>query len=218
MLLFVSFTKPSWLVVVFVKDLKADPEAQLPTLGDLRELRKDKNNAYTWFLSNFGAILCGRKTWKDYFSIKEVSAFMTPSDEALGLLIMHNSYHYWTGQHEDIVQRIWVPKKGKKYCQANPSNRPRYTHDKTQKRRLGGWSKEGIQLYNQLLKEVVEDRKINQSFETTFLQAFQATEADDSENPEDSYSQNTGLGIIADVDWSTDNETEEFQVTAQAAV
>ena len=92
----------------------------------------------------------------------------TVSDEAFALLLLENSYDRW----KDIFEkRGGIPQqhRGEKKRQCDSDIAPKYTnggirYSSTVQHKTKGWTKEGIQRYNELFQLVGEDRERHPKF------------------------------------------------------
>lgn len=102
------------------------------------------NYAYTMFVTSIVPVVVGRYEWKQKAHKVHYSTFVTPSDEAFGMLLVENNYEAWV----EIAQ---TGDKGDK--------KPKYTKHAMNSGRYGGWSTQGIRRYNELIRIVKEDRR-----------------------------------------------------------
>ena len=118
----------------------------VPQLGEILELRQEpeeddpnRNNAYKFFVDKILGCAVGKRSWgKDKKCFKTVTTGgVTVSDEAFALLIMENQWHV-------VFQAGGETKYTGKSGTAN--------------RRNSGWSKQGIERFNQLVRKVKENR------------------------------------------------------------
>jgi len=64
----------------------------------LANKRKDYEH-YAWFYDNVLSFIVGRNRWREQSASVCGAAMATPTDEALGLLILDNSWDYWIHKH-----------------------------------------------------------------------------------------------------------------------
>ncbi len=87
----------------------------------------------------------------------ESDYLVSPSDEAFLLVLWENCYKKWT----------YLDECRKTKEQPNPKD-PKmdtpYSSSKSGQKKFGGWTKEGIQKYDQYLKEIVQNRNTNSDF------------------------------------------------------
>lgn len=132
------------------------PHMTLPDLKDILQMRTrpttpndreedgtgEENTSITTFMFVVdylvGAVL-GKKAWNDNKFRDLLSKKFTPSDEAFLYVILMNSYDLWINAEGSRVGNGNLTKDGtnKKFC---------------------GWTREGIQLYNDLLQKVKLNR------------------------------------------------------------
>jgi hypothetical protein len=123
---------------------------------------------YMWFLSVFLKNTVIAKTWNKLHLRQPISKFVTPSTEAVVLLILENSYNRWLDEAEN-------PLKCKKelahalYTNAGISQRDGPATSK----KGGGWSDEGIHRFNELVSLIKTDRKNRYNFEMLLMKKMQ---------------------------------------------
>jgi len=126
----------------------------MPCWDDFRELH---NNEKAWCYLNFFfmPVVVGKCLWvSEIQQQSKVRSLTTPSDEAFCLVVLRNNWALWTWECEnpgvtmaykhDNAPTVMYTKKGMG-CRTN-------VH--------GGWSQEGISLYNKLVTELTEKRKL----------------------------------------------------------
>jgi hypothetical protein len=122
--------------------LKMRPSPMAPN-DDVNDDQDDNQNDITTFtfVAEYlvGAVL-GKKEWDRYKCLDRLSTKFTPSDEAYRYVILSNSYDLWRNAEGSRVGNGSLTKDGsnKKYC---------------------GWTREGIEMYNNFLKKVKENRQ-----------------------------------------------------------
>ena len=134
----------------------------------LRVANDEVNDNYVYFCENFVKTVVGaqryKRGWKNNLDFSEIA---TPSDEALTLLLLENSMYRWTTDDEE---------KG-------PAP-PRYTSagkNKEQKgvtKKYGGWTKGGIERFNDIVRKVREDRKVNGRRFDNYMKEAKSAEED----------------------------------------
>ena len=124
----------------------------LPKLEEILCLRRDPKVFYV-FCDNFLSWVCGRNLWKKRWTVETVSQIATVSDEAFALLLLENSWKKWTAEgrnEEDGEDENSVDTEG---------NQTRWTKNGRSAVMYKGWSREGIERFNELYSIVMEDRK-----------------------------------------------------------
>ena len=104
---------------------------------------------YTDFADRMIRAVHGKSQFGDKATKKEFGSLVSVSQEAFALLLYRNGYDNWVYMHNELVT-------------SDESTCPRYkyterTVDLTS--RNGGWSSEGMTLFNKLYKKVQEDRR-----------------------------------------------------------
>jgi hypothetical protein len=100
----------------------------------------DDKTAFTFVVEHLIPAVLGRKTWKQKMCTELVSTTFTPSDEAFLYVVLSNSYDLWKNANGSKIGTGTITKDGtnKKYC---------------------GWTREGIAIYNEMMKKVKVNRK-----------------------------------------------------------
>ena len=86
-----------------------------PTMEDLLKTRDDVGGAYTLFCDHFLQCVVRRRNWRAGIEDKEVQKVATVTDEALGLLLLENSWDKWVDM---AVNRIGKSNMDSKYTGA----------------------------------------------------------------------------------------------------
>jgi hypothetical protein len=96
--------------------------------------------AFTFVVEHLVGAIIGKKMWNKGKYKELVSEAFTASDEAFLYVILTNSYDMWKGANGSRVGAGTLTRDGtnKKYC---------------------GWTKQGIKMYNEMLKKVKENRE-----------------------------------------------------------
>jgi hypothetical protein len=141
-----------------------DERQHMPSVRNMMALRRGVggqiNVSYIFFCEKFLKHVVGVRTfnggWKNKATITDLA---TPSDEALGLLLLENSENRW-------IQEFEMEQRGEDECDsALPKTKYTSNGDKKAKRgftkKYGGWSNEGIDRFNELVGLVKLDRAVN---------------------------------------------------------
>jgi len=125
---------------------------------DVMELRKNKNLAYDKFCNVLLPSVVGRLKWKRYAHKKLLRQFVTPTDEALCLLLLENNWNRWkdiaSGKKEELASTKFTAEgKG------------------SQALEFKGWSDAGYERFNELCRKVIADRDSSEGeeFEKAYL-------------------------------------------------
>ena len=128
------------------------------------------NEDYVFFCKKFLPLVVGLNKFKSGWKKRTpISSLATASDEAFALLLLENSEIRWLSEHEFSLQKKTDENGVVVQNAEEEENLPRtkYTsagQNKQQKgftKRYGGWTRGGIDRYNQLFDMVVEDRSMN---------------------------------------------------------
>jgi hypothetical protein len=162
------------------------PKNALPPAKEMLELRMVPldddgesvtiNPAFLYFCFYFLKCVVGvhafNRCMKQQMKISDVA---TPSDEALALLLLENSERRWTTEY---LNQVAKEQANQEKPQAVPL--PKYTglgngkQDKGFTKKFGGWTQAGIQRYNEIFDDVVNDRKhFGKTFDEYFAQWYQ---------------------------------------------
>ncbi len=117
--------------------------------------------AYTLFCDEVLSLVVGRNEWKVTSMSKKISEFVTVSDEAFGLLLMENSWELWKqmGERARKGEDIGNAKRGSDDERGGLNTK--FTMNGGHVKKNQGWSKEGLQRFVALVKEVQDDRNTN---------------------------------------------------------
>jgi hypothetical protein len=118
-----------------------------PAKTETREARVIRNRAFTFLVEHvFGCVAGRKREWDALKSCTKVSdTNLTRSDEAFAVLLLENMWDQYVVPNGEDGKNPTQPKKGR-YTSAGSN------------RRHGGWSKEGIERFNDLAKLVARNR------------------------------------------------------------
>lgn len=140
-----------------------ESETVIP-LEDFLEKRKN-TDAMIYFCNAFLSCVVGKKLWNSSVSTMPMSRIASPSDEAFGYLIVENLYDAWKLQKEKENNPDYAERKTGGGLGEDGRRQPilgKYTKSKYKRAgKFGGWSREGLERFNELYLEVQEDRKDN---------------------------------------------------------
>ena len=126
-------------------------------MPDLERMLQGRNDpkAYSYYCHHFLSIVVGqRKYTRSLRQGAKLSEIATESDEAMGLLVLENSWDRWKwelGKTKEQIKELEREKKAKqvKYTQGQQGSA----------RKNGGWSIEGVHQFSALLKQFQKDRE-----------------------------------------------------------
>ena len=131
---------------------------------------RSRPEAYTVFLDRFVSLVVHKHKFRA--AVRQASGseeVCTASNEAIGLLLLENSWEPWMDivtrtKHKQTYkkQRVgsdWQCKKPTMYTGRNPSKEERNIRQGDR-----GWTRSGVQRFNDLLAQVQADRQANSSF------------------------------------------------------
>jgi hypothetical protein len=119
---------------------------KLPALQEILKMRPppdddgDDITTFTFVAEHLVGAVLGQKVWDEHKCRYQVSTKLTPSDEAYIYLVLSNSYDLWRNAEGTRVGTGKFTKNG-----TNKKN--------------GGWTREGIHLYNGFMRMVKENRE-----------------------------------------------------------
>jgi hypothetical protein len=122
---------------------------------------EERKKAYYYFVEHILECVAGKKEWKkDKFGTK-ISDAVSVSNEAFALLLLSNSW-------EVFEEHAMSKNEGR---QKETKTRPKYTGKMGGSRRFEGWTRDGIETYNTLCRQLVKDRAsvFGEQFEIEFL-------------------------------------------------
>ena len=194
------------------------------TIQELSKLRsaetEREKEAFQWFIGEFVESVTGQRTWGKLKYTQTVSQAkdlvtgklaVTVSDEALALLLFDNYSEKWFKQYDDLQN-----KRRNSDDQTSRNKVPRgtgkFTFRKNGQCEYGGWSKEGIERYNQFWYLVKQSRQLpeTESVERNVLQTLKQlcpeavkdpdVEKDNRKKPHREAGPNSMLGF-GGIDW-----------------
>lgn len=157
-------------------------------LDQIMSARRKNKEVYAWFLDNIVSFVVGCVTWKANTGSSAMSVVASVGDEAMGLLIVENSWEVWrercnlkgmetletlVAKKTMIVPIVEASPDATVVAAANYSRGdgrdkahrllvkavPLYTNQNSGSKESGGWSRAGILRFNVLATEVAEERK-----------------------------------------------------------
>jgi hypothetical protein len=142
------------------KDRKVDPPKPEELIGDTG-LRSDVAQ-YTEFSDRMKRAVYGKTRYSPSSSTTFFDDLISPSQEAFALLLYKNGYENWVWMHNHACltsdgSDATVGGEGE-----DEEGCPRYKYTKRAgdfTSRNGGWTRDGMNLYNELYKKVKEDRQ-----------------------------------------------------------
>lgn len=132
---------------------------ELPQLSEFQELRGN-GEVFKIFCDRILPCVVGKNNWKQRCSIEKVSEIASPSDEAIALLLMENSWRRWRDLYKND-------------CRTHGVETPTlYTSEAKVRGAYAGWSDQGKRRYNGLYRKVLEDRnsQVGKMMEEQYLE------------------------------------------------
>ena len=108
--------------------------------------------AYTYYVEHFLPIVIGKKNLPGcklkQLAQSRLDELATPTDEAFGLLALHNAWDCWNSLKEKNAKGEKIDKSKLKYSCGSGTYAKKYC----------GWNEEGMRKYTQLVQNVRNDR------------------------------------------------------------
>ena len=126
------------------------------------DYRKATSDEFNYFFTRIlSAINQMRTKFEDRKHKELISQIYSVSDEAFGLMIIHNEHHVWLEQEEMKTRGLkgHKIKKRKRYCNSSSGKKD-------------GWSKGGVSLFNDLCREVKKRREETKQMEEDIKLSF----------------------------------------------
>ncbi len=166
-------------------------DGRLPnSLDQLTGKKREDGKTMEVYLNYVLPCVVGKNQWNQQRHEKLVREFVTPSDEAFGYLILENIWDTWKGMsteecHAVLASRLTLNRRASGGGTKKETGREGKWTDPTKSkevssRRFRGWDPEGIRRFNELIKEVMDDRKTDtgEEFEKQFQQAWLKIESE----------------------------------------
>jgi hypothetical protein len=149
------------------------------------QLRKDEE-AFCYMIETFAPPILGKLFYKKMVSKKEISSFLTVSDEAFILLILKNNELVWPVHAK--IKACRKKNSGTNCKEKDVPPVPRYTNKRqtSGQSNRDGWSKMGLQQFSTYYKLVSDDRNttIGKNVEEVFMQSNRETGKGSSDGTE----------------------------------
>ena len=161
----------------------------MPNKEEILKLRSGDDKVMMRFCDSWLSCVVGKNDWKKRRTKEKISEIATPSDEAFALLVLENIWDAWmevpieewekskkkreedegeAEQTDDVSQDQRMGGRGSK--KGGKCRTGKYTKGYVSAGRYMGWTNEGLERYNQLLKQVKADREMDCQFEETYLE------------------------------------------------
>jgi hypothetical protein len=146
--------------------LSTQENGEMPSLAHFSALSTNES-AYLYFCTHFLKAVVGNAAWRLHALRQPLSAFVTISDEAFAMLTVENNYDRWC--------KMWE-KRNYKSCDV-PARWTNAGVSKAngQSKRFFGWKAEGYQRFNDLYRNIKEDRETRALFESKFQTELEAS-------------------------------------------
>jgi hypothetical protein len=129
-------------------------------MGRLDQEMRNDEESYTKFAEVVLSCIVGKSSWKLNCGTKKLNEFVTVSDEAFGLLLMHNSWELWRTMGDNARQGKPIGKAKREGDGGGFQGlMTKYTSNGAYVKKNQGWSEEGLDCFLDLVERVREDRK-----------------------------------------------------------
>ena len=187
-----------------------EPEFDLDDFFGMR----DNDKAMHFFCENFLPEVVGKVEWRKGVTNLKVSDLATVTDEAFALLVLDNVWLTWMNMDTPVEELKHAGKDGAGKRKVRPGL---YTHNFRKASRHEGWNTNGLKRMDELMDQVMMDRKENGDWDGKYLAEKQAEamgggkkrKRSDLTNKEEKVVVKDELGDISDSD-DDDNPTAEM--------
>jgi hypothetical protein len=180
-----GYTFTLCLIGIYEDDQKSEnpkPAGTFLLSKTIVDERRNNIDVYIDFANYFVAPVVGKKRFDDHCCRIPFSKFVTPSDEALALVIFENNYDRWLsmatkGDWKSSTVRPLYTTGGNKSQTPSSTNKKKHKPTaagismKATCARCQGWSPEGIKRFNELFDAIVQERssELGKKFDEDFL-------------------------------------------------
>ena len=130
----------------------------LPTLEEIM-LKRDKEETFFVFADTFLSRVVGVAYWRKHCAKMTIRDMATISDEAFALLLLENYWESWSTKNVEEYKTEVAFDESTNQKKKRKATWGKYTSGAWGSKRFGGWSKDGLQRFNQLYTEVQKDRE-----------------------------------------------------------
>jgi len=161
-------TEDLWKRRIDIDVVPADETGQ--AVQELIEKKRKEPKKYAWFYDNVLSCVTGKNKWRRENRFRAGTEMATASDEALALLLFENLHDCMVEEVNSVFAEVTndgSPVLGRKRDRRKReekerrTKRPKYTDSSDIRNERKGWSEAGMQRYNDLVREVREDRAAN---------------------------------------------------------
>jgi hypothetical protein len=145
----------------------------MPALGSLLQLRSDKKG-WDFTCDTFLQCVVGKAWYEKKKTTEPVSSFASVSDVAFILLTLENNWTFWSSIKANQSSEL-DETNGDDNDQETPTlpTATRWTSTNMHGGKNSGWSKEGLQRFNDLHALETNSRSVNQDVEKEYMEAKQ---------------------------------------------
>lgn len=160
----------------WMAEIDPDTADEYTSLEEFMKMRAGDYATYAMFCREFLSCVVGKLRFRKNTRLVSMDEAATVNDEAFALLLLENSYDRWVD--------VWTNRQNTnnwlgKHKRWESEVKPRYTNGglifTEGKRKYKGWSEEGIDRYNALVKLVKRDRAKHPYFADKFLEEEKAS-------------------------------------------
>jgi hypothetical protein len=188
--------------LLFLSDYCARLKMVMPTMDNFEMLRENKE-CYKIFLEVFVSCVVGKDIFKRAMATKNITTFVTVSDEAMTMLILKNNFALWS-EMADLTEMGEENIKLEK-CLA------KQLYFEEGKGRGRSWNVHGKMYYNEIYQKVLVDRSKNGiAFDKAYLSDTRTTLGNQSACDKDSNGIATKVTFECMTDFSKGGMMEMF--------
>jgi hypothetical protein len=124
-------------------------------------LRMSTGDSYLDFCENFMPCICTDEEWKRHSKNSRASEFIMPTLEAFGIVTYLNGYEVWKNRFKTPDEDVsGMTTEGTSEDDNSGDTRYfKFTGNARGSKKYAGWSPTGMQLYNKIAEELVEQRR-----------------------------------------------------------
>jgi hypothetical protein len=119
--------------------------------GNLKGLRQSGGDHYKRFCEHFLQCAVPARDWNRESRKRKISSIVTVSLEAFAVTCYANGYDVWNRRYKNEGSEMGDDMSAISVSTKNSSDSFRFTNDSKGSRKYGGWSNEGMLLYNDLV-------------------------------------------------------------------
>lgn len=231
-----QFTNNNFVFIKKLLDCNETDTVNLPTVRKMLLMRAFQsprtgnpcsNDAYLYFFAHFVKCIVGLIKFNRGWNTGNLYKLVTPSDEALALLLLENNEERWIAEHAqstENVQRDDAAPMPDLPLSKYTSNGKKQSRGYTKKNQ--GWKEAGVIRFNALVVSVINDRRLHGGKEWQdklreyIKRVIHKDLSDDNQTNNDGHNNNTINGAMpvrvrAHFDMLESDSDEEKEITSR---